>query len=148
GDSAGANNTMGQDNSFFGGGAGTLNQTGGSNTFLGQFAGHFTNGGSENTFVGQGNGTENTTGSQNTFVGAGSGGGANSTGNDNTSLGYGAGPIAANLFQSTAIGANAQVSTSHTIVLGTNAETTLIPGKLSIGLGTAGGNALCVNGSN
>src|SRR5262249_32901034 len=44
---------------------------------------------------------------------------------------------------STAIGANATVTTSNTIVLGTSSEKVVI-----LGLGTVGGSALCRNASN
>jgi hypothetical protein len=68
--------------------------------------------GSDNVFVGDNAGNDNTTGSRNVFIGSGSG---------NPSA-------ATQVSNSVAIGANAAVSTSNTIVLGTNGQRTVIPG--------------------
>ncbi|MFN0279868.1 MAG: tail fiber domain-containing protein [Pyrinomonadaceae bacterium] len=79
--------------------------------------------GDYNTFIGRVAGSQNTTGDSNTFIGSGAG-------NPNTST---------QVNDSTAIGVNAAVSTSNTIVLGTTAENTRIPGLLNVS-DTGGGN--------
>ncbi len=122
---AGNATTTGIRNSFFGAMAGLSNTTGGSNTFAGIEAGKLNTTGGFNTFIGDGTGVNNTTGSQNTFIGA-------NAGNPNTST---------QVTNSVAIGSGATVSTSNTIVLGTNAQTTRIPGKLTMGGGPVIGGA-------
>ena len=53
------------------------------------------------------------------------------------------------VISSTAIGIGASATSSHTINLGTTSENTIVWGKLVISsLGTTGGTALCLNGSN
>ena len=114
GKSAGRLNTTGAGNSFFGGNAGTSNTTGGTNSFLGFGAGANNTTGERNTFVGETSGNNNISGANNTFIGT-------AAGNPNT---------ATQVNNSTAIGFGASVSTSNTIVIGRNTETTRIPGKL------------------
>jgi uncharacterized protein YejL (UPF0352 family) len=114
----------------------TLNlvQGGSNNTAVGYYAGGYTVSGSGNTAVGSGamgllgsnntaignnalffNGT--TASSSNTAVGATAG--QNETGANNTYVGYAAGPVAQiALTNASAIGANAVVGTSNTMVLG------------------------------
>jgi hypothetical protein len=133
GQNSGKANTTGFDNAFFGNATGVNNLGGQQNSFFGIEAGFDNTSGSLNTFIGELSGEHNTTGSQNTFIGAGSG------------VPDGTG----NLQQSTALGAFAKVTTSNTIVLGTSAETTQIPGKLAVStLGSAGSTNLCRNASN
>ena len=136
GRSAGQKNTTGAFGVFIGAGAGANNLGPSNNVFVGGDAGIGTTTGGFNAFFGTSAGNQNTTGQSNTFVGEESGR-SNTTGSNNTALGLSAGPIVNNLTQSTAIGANATVSTSNTIVLGTNSETTQIPGKFTVaGVGT------------
>jgi hypothetical protein len=127
GNGAGDDNTSGQENSFFGSFAGT-GSIGSNNTFIGESAG-FTTDGSENTFVGRGAGVNATRGTGNTFIGdlsgLSAGGGVPSL--NNTLLGSNT-KVAANVSNSTALGAGATVSTSNTIVIGTANQTTFIPG--------------------
>ncbi|HZM86924.1 MAG TPA: tail fiber domain-containing protein [Blastocatellia bacterium] len=161
---AGHNSTTGEANSFFGSQAGDANTTGGSNSFFGAFAGLNNTTGGSNVFVG--GGSSNTTGSQNAFFGAAAGA-YNTTGSNNTFIGYFAGsdtqnPIGNNntllgynskvnsgVSNSTAIGTLAQVTTSNTIVLGTDQETVIVPGKLQVDtLGTIGHDKVCLNNNN
>ena len=89
-------------------------------------------------------------GFDNTFVGDGAGV-SNTTGFANTTLGALADVGTGNLNFATAIGANAVVSNSNTIVLGRSdgSDTVDVPGKLQIDtLATAGSTNLCLNGSN
>jgi hypothetical protein len=137
---AGPNNS-GDNNAFFGFEAGNSNTTGFENTFVGDSAGQFTTTGDYNTFVGKDAGRFNTTGTS------------------NTALGRHADFTVNNLVFATAIGAHADVSTNDTIVLGKvagtylgaarPADTVLVRGLLQVPtLGSAGGTALCRNGSN
>jgi len=130
GQSAGRANTNGQGNSFLGAFAGSGNTTGNFNTFVGVSAGSETTFGTENTFVGGGAGVNNTIGSGNTFVGYVSGFNSTTTttiSKNNTLLGNNT-KINAGVFNSTGIGANVAVTTSNTIVLGTDSQSTYIPG--------------------
>ncbi len=113
GDSAGEQNASGISNSFFGFQAGQKTLIGGSNSFFGSNAGSV-NTGDTNSFFGNSAGFNNISGSNNTFIGAGAG-------NSNALT---------QVNNSTAIGFNAVVSASNTIVLGTSLETTRIPGRL------------------
>jgi hypothetical protein len=73
--------------------------------------------------------SSNTTGSNNTAIGYNAGS-ANVDGSFNTYIGYNANADAGNYSYSTAIGANALITGSNQIVLGTSAETIVIPGKI------------------
>jgi hypothetical protein len=147
GRSAGQSNTTGGFGTFVGSGAGANNLGSSNNVFVGGDAGIGTTTGGFNAFFGTSAGNANKTGTGNTFIGEETGR-SNTTGSNNTSLGLSSGPVVNNLTQSTAIGANATVSTSHTIVLGTSSETTQIPGKFgatgestfgaNVGVGTTG----------
>ncbi len=99
---AGQVNTMGVFNAFFGTFAGSSNTTGISNAFFGQSAG-FSNTGSNNAFFGAFAGSANTSGSNNTYIGENAGG-------------------SAELTNATAIGFNALVTQSNSLVLGNNAK--------------------------
>ena len=122
---AGNANTTGIRNSFFGASSGLANTAGGGNSFFGMEAGKLNTTGGFNSFFGDGAGVTNTTGSHNTFIGA-------NAGTPDTST---------QVSNSVAIGSGVKVSTSDTIVLGTNAQTTRIPGKLVMGGGTVVGGA-------
>ncbi|HEY6806237.1 MAG TPA: tail fiber domain-containing protein [Pyrinomonadaceae bacterium] len=184
GSSAGEADTSGGQNSFFGAGAGEQNTTGNENTFVGTstgnhnlkgadntFVGAFSgvsNLGSENSFFGEDSGEDNTTGNRNTYIGERAGSGS-LTGSNNVAIGYDTifsdnvsnsialgykATVATNISNSIAIGANVGVTTSHTIVLGTAAEVTHIPGYVIVdkGLelnpsvdGSGGETTLCLN---
>jgi len=162
----GQQNIVGQGNSFFGSGAGVRNtsdfnsffgmrsgantSSGSLNAFVGFEAGNGNTTGSNNVFVGTRTGEFDTTGGNNTFIGTGSGR-ANSNGSNNTFVGYNAqGNVGGNnLTNVTAIGANAVVMQSNSIVLGSingvNSATT----DTRVGIGTTAPKAkLDVTGGN
>ena len=126
--------SVGGNNSFFGSGSGANTTSGAGNSFFGGSAGTDNTSGSNNTFVGGGAGTRNTTGAGNSFFGLFAGA-FNTTGNNNVFIGNGAGQPDATfqISNSVAIGTSASVNASNTIVLGTAAETTRIPGKFVMG---------------
>jgi len=119
---AGQNNTTGNDNSFFGAVAGTSNTTGVDNAFFGVQTGLFNTTGGSNSFYGTFAGLNNTTSSGNTFIGQGADfSTSNPTGNFNTLLGY-LTQVSSGVSNATAIGANAQVTASNSLVLGNGAN--------------------------
>jgi hypothetical protein len=130
GHNAGASNTTADANAFFGVDAGSQNTTGTNNSFLGGGAGSANTTGSFNVFTGHIAGSNNTLGSFNTFVGRGSGL-SNTTEDLNTFIGFGANG-AAGVTDATAIGANAVVTSSHTVVLGASGVTVQVPGDLNV----------------
>ena len=142
---AGYNNTTGNANSFFGEDAGGANTTGGNNAFFGGGAGASNQAGMLNTFIG-GIAGRFSTGSNNTFIGYGADfSTVNPTGDSNTLLGYTA-SVRGGVSSSTAIGAGAQITASHTVVLGTDQEIVIVPGKLEVDtLAVAGNQQLCLN---
>jgi hypothetical protein len=109
GNGSGLFNTTGGNNAFFGFEAGRSNTSGGSNAFFGDQAGYNNASGANNVFIGSQAGKINTLGSNNTYVGASSGGSSGIT-------------------NATALGANASVTQSNSVVLGQNA---------SVGIGTS-----------
>jgi hypothetical protein len=125
---AGFVNTEGQSNSFFGTQAGLANTTGSTNSFFGRLAGGNNTTGQRNSFFGSGAGTGVSSGTGNTFIGEAAGGFVDtSDGNNNTLLGART-FVTTGVSGATAIGANARVDASNSLVLGT-AET-------SVGIGT------------
>ncbi len=114
--SAGLSNTTGNSNSFFGGAAGSANSTGDSNSFFGRSAGLSNTTATGNSFFGNGAGDANTTGSTNTFVGNDAGE-SNTTEDNNTFVGANSDGVAG-ITNATAVGANAVVSQSDSLVLG------------------------------
>ncbi len=113
-------------NSFYGYRSGRLNEDGGFNSFFGSSSGNNNTSGSENVFIGANSGYNpntlvgNTTGFNNVFLGFESGW-TNTEGNNNTYLGHsalGTGTGGATLEFASAIGANAQVTASNCMVLG------------------------------
>lgn len=161
GDEAGAANNA-SNNSFFGSGAGATNSsgtqdcyfginagnktTGSFNSFFGAGAGQFTTTGFDDTFMGNIAGLNNTTGQHNTFIG-GNTGGAITTESNNTFLGAGANGAAGNT-NSTAIGANASVTASNSLVLGSISGVNGAAADTRVGIGTTAPNStLQVNGS-
>ncbi len=158
GSSAGLSNVTGNNNTFLGQSAGFANVNGKSNSFVGAFAGDSNTSGEFNTFVGSGTGTNTTTGDQNTFVGSGAG--VNNTlASGNTFIGFGSTintftndsftknntllglntKVNDGVFNSTGIGANVNVTKSNTILIGTDAQQTVMPGKVSMGGAATGG---------
>ncbi len=138
---AGYFNTSGNANAFFGRSAGYWNTTGGLNAFFGGSAGYFNTTGSANSFFGQGAGYSNTTGWFNSFFGEWSGN-HNRVENFNTFVGYladldpGAEPATAPVQNATAIGANAYVSRSNSLVLGSIAGLNEAVASVNVGIGT------------
>ena len=116
GDGAGGSDTTGAGNSFFGDAAGADNATGSYNSFFGNGSGNHNNA-DDNSFFGFGAGLLNTTGTKNSFFGS-QAGNVNTTGTSNTLLGDSADVGSGNLDHATAIGANAVVSQSNSLVLG------------------------------
>lgn len=114
GTSAGLSNMAGHSNSLFGVDAGRMNTSGVGNSFFGIDAGRNNAGGHSNTFVGREAGKANTSGIHNTIIGAF----ANLAHPD--------------LSNATAIGYNALVSASNTMVLGTSQVTVQVPGTLAV----------------
>jgi hypothetical protein len=120
GSGAGQSNTQGRFNSFFGVNAGSSNVLGANNSFFGGATGTG-NTGNDNSFFGTSAGLRNTTGERNSFFGSNAGS-SNLSGSDNTVIGANANVGANNLTAATAIGANATVNLSDSIVLGNNAN--------------------------
>jgi len=106
GGSSGRANTIGHDNSYFGDDAGWSNTTGNFNSFFGANAGFGNTTGVNNSFFGTLAGDWNTVESYNTFVGY------------NADLDAGPDPITNPVSNATAIGANAYVARSNSLVLG------------------------------
>jgi hypothetical protein len=160
---AGTRNTSGSSNLFIGINAGEFNLTGSSNLFVGSNTGG-ANTGDFNTLVGPSAGNSNTSGTKNAFFGYNAGlynsGGANNVyvgasagintanGNSNVALGYNASPLEG-LTNATAVGANATVSASNSVVLGNNANvgigTTAPANKLEV-VAAAGQSGLRLKG--
>ena len=164
GSQAGYNTTTGQANVFVGALAGFANTTGTGNLFLGQQAGANATGnynlfmgnssgsgttsGTGNTAIGDGSALHNTTGQQNVSIGQYAGLN-NQTGSQNVFIGYGAKAGSSNptnVTNSVAIGANAIVNQSNSMVLGSGVNvgigTSAPNNKLEISQGSAGNSGL------
>ncbi|RYU93561.1 hypothetical protein [Emticicia agri] len=139
---AGRKNSGGRYNLIVGSQAGYYNTTGRQNVFLGHVTGYRNTIGEDNTFVGRSAGFDNTSGSGNTFIGTYAGGfcwtscniwteSTNVTGNYNVMIGYKAIPTVTGLTNAIAIGSNAKVSTSNSMVLGGTGQY-----GLNVGIGT------------
>lgn len=138
---SGRGNTTGGYNAFFGTAAGWTNTTGFGNSYYGGTVG-YNNNGSYNTFMGYGTAYNATSGDYNTLIGTNAGGAVALLGTFNTYLGYGANG-SASLTNATAIGKNANVTTSNSIVLGGSGAD-----AVNVGIGTtAPTEKLDVNGS-
>jgi hypothetical protein len=109
GTQSGYNLTTSGQNVLIGREAGYFVTTGGANTVVGWQAGYNTTVGVDNAFLGRRAGFSNTTGSNNTYIGPNSGG-------------------TPTISNATAIGANASVTASNSLVLGNNAN---------VGIGTS-----------
>jgi len=144
-------NTTGYENSFFGEGAGYSNTTGFLNSFLGSGAGNSNTTGGANSFVGTNAGNSNTTGGSNSFVGTNAGH-SNTTGGSNSFVGYSAGPAnttesnnsfigaysdgAGGITNATAIGYQAKVTQSNSLVLGSINGVNGATANTYVGIGT------------
>ncbi len=140
GPQVGLANTTGSFNAFFGWAAGFQHTTGSFNTFSGLSAGANNTTGNNNTFLGSSAGAFNTTGERNTFIGSRAYfSSTNATGNNNTGLGESS-HVTADLANATAIGAFAQVTQSHSLVLGAISDTNgcIAPdcSSVNVGIGT------------
>jgi hypothetical protein len=116
GASAGRANTSGNENAGFGRMAGFLNSIGNFNSYFGGHAGHNSTG-NENTLIGDSAAVLTTSGNQNTALGR-LAGNTNVTGSQDLFVGYNADASANNLVNATAIGTNAFVGASNSMVLG------------------------------
>ena len=122
-------NTTGSKNTADGTAALYSNVSGNYNTALGYIAGYSSTA-SFNTFLGDSAGYTTTTGANNLFSGYGAGVN-NVTGSSNTALGYRADFGSSALTNATAIGANAVVGASNSMVLGGTGTNTV-----NVGIGT------------
>lgn len=135
----GSNTTTGQFNTFIGVQAGLNNTTGSSNFIMGTNAGASNTSGSANFFLGDNAGGNNSSGGFNVYLGANAGNGTGVNGNNNVSIGFesGRGNSAGinntflgfradadgfGLSNATAIGNNAKVTQSNSVVLGEGAN--------------------------
>ncbi|QNE39747.1 tail fiber domain-containing protein [Hymenobacter sp. NBH84] len=105
------------ENLYLGYQAGQANTAGYYNQFIGYQAGQASTTGNYNQFIGYQSGYYNTTGNFNEFSGYRSGF-YNTTGSNNWAFGYLAGPTTGDLTNAGAIGNQAQVSQSNSLVLG------------------------------
>jgi hypothetical protein len=127
-------NTSGSANTAIGTYSLQNNNTGNRNVSIGYFAGS-ANDSSDNVFVGSGAGFFNTMGSKNSFIG-GSAGSNNISGSLLTFLGYNSRPIGTNLTNATAIGTNAAVAQSNSLVLGSISGFNAAISSTNVGIGT------------
>ncbi|GAB3701174.1 hypothetical protein GCM10027592_29020 [Spirosoma flavus] len=127
---AGYSTDSGNKNVFMGSTSGFKNTAGFGNTFIGSETGTNNTIGTLNTAIGYQSGLSNVLGVSNTFLGTYSGDGSIS-GAENTFVGYHTKSGSGDLSNATALGANAIVNTSNSIVLG---DTTRI---IKVGIGTA-----------
>lgn len=117
---SGYGNTIGLSNFFAGTNAGQGNTEGSDNVALGTNAGFSLSTSDDNSFIGRSSGYNTSTGEGNTFIGR-EAGMANTTGSFNTYLGTGA-DGSATLTNATAIGYNANVTQSNSLILGNGAN--------------------------
>jgi hypothetical protein len=125
GGSAG-NTSIGNDNSFFGEETSPFNNSGSRNSFFGHHAGFFTTSGSDNTFIGDLADLESSafSGNKNVLIGAGA----------RISSGI------VNVDNAGAIGANAQVTRSNSLVLGSINNVNAATADTSVGIGLTAPN--------
>jgi hypothetical protein len=156
---AGQANTDGRQNNFFGYNTGAKNTTGLGNSFYGTAVGGNNLSGKFNSFFGDSAGTSNIAGENNVYLGASSGfsatGSSNTfvgtsadfaitpdrstSGNRNTLLGAGAALGSGAIFSpnnATAIGANARVDQSNSLVLGSIKGVNFATADTNVGIGT------------
>lgn len=135
GNKAGQANTSGSGNAFFGFAAGSQNTTGIQNAFFGQHSGLSNTTGTGNAFFGTQSGSGNSSGEFNAFFGLGAGH-SNRTGNNNTYIGVNADGLDG-LMNATAIGSNALVTQSDSLVLGSINSINPAAPDTKVGIGTA-----------
>lgn len=144
-------NNSGMDNTAVGIVALVNNVSGNYNTAVGSEALFNDRNGADNTAIGTQALLSNTTGNGNIGMGYFSGGTADSsagTGSYNTALGYLAAFGTGSISNATAIGANAEVTQSNTMVLGCIAGLNSCPASVSVGIGTTTPDSLLtVNGN-
>jgi trimeric autotransporter adhesin len=131
---AGIFNTTGNDNSFFGNSAGISNTTGGDNVFFGSSAGFSNTTGGYNSFFGVLAGSSNTTGGSNSFFGTGAGS-SNTVESRNSFIGSGS-DGAAGITNATALGYQAKVTQSNSLVLGSINGINSATADTKVGIGT------------
>jgi hypothetical protein len=138
GTNAGAFNTLGESNTFFGSEAGNINAEGSRNSMFGTAAGDSNTLGDDNSFFGYIAGVSNTVGVRNTFLGSNAGW-LNTIGSRNTAIGSHAN-IGINstlhFTNATAIGADARVEQSNSMVLGSIAGVNGATSSVNVGIGT------------
>jgi hypothetical protein len=145
GSGAGSSVSIGTQECFFGINAGNKT-TGAFNSFFGAGAGQFTTNGAGNSFFGNIAGTGITTGANNAFFGGNTGASLTQE-SHNTLLGDST-DGAAGITYSAAIGANAKVTASDSIVLGGINGVNGASADTNVGIGvTAPNSTLQVNGS-
>ncbi len=127
GKEAGQNNTAGSYNTAIGVSALSMNSTGNVNTAIGWYAMQLNTVGSVNTALGEYALSSNTTGTSNVAIGANALA-TNTIGSDNIALGKGANVGSGNLTNAIAIGTDAMVNTSNSMVLGNG---------VNVGIGTS-----------
>jgi len=133
---AGRSNTTGLYNAFFGYQTGTLNTSGKQNSFVGTFAGADNLTGDNNAFFGYQAGASNTTGSNNTFIGQNADFfAADPTGDNDTLLGANS-YLNSGVSNGTAIGANASVTQSNSLILGSINGINGATADTKVGIGT------------
>lgn len=131
---AGTFGVGGSDNTFVGNAAGILN-TANQNTFVGSFSGNGNSTGVNNSFFGFSSGTNNGIGSQNTYLGTFAGN-TNSGNIGNTFVGANTNSVSNGLTNASAIGFNAQVGASNSIILGSVNGVNSATASTSVGIGT------------
>jgi hypothetical protein len=142
---AGETNTMGGNNSFFGALAGASNKVGSENSFFGLYSGFANDSGSRNVFFGHLAGASNKGGSNNVILGYNAGL-SNTSENSNTFIGNQANG-APGITNAESIGANASVTQSNSLVLGSINGVNSASADTKVGIGTpAPANPLDVNG--
>jgi|HubBroStandDraft_6_1064221.scaffolds.fasta_scaffold04525_4 hypothetical protein len=129
-----ANNSSASANSAFGSSA-LSDSNGSENTGLGYYALQVTNTGNSNTAAGAEALVNNTSGSENIALGA-LACASNTTGNKVSCLGYNSNTVGADLQNATAIGAQATVSVSDAVVLGSVAGVNGATATARVGIGT------------
>ncbi|HXM36419.1 MAG TPA: hypothetical protein VN920_14595 [Pyrinomonadaceae bacterium] len=137
---AGSQNTTGGENSFFGFNSGTANVNGFANSSFGYQSGSANASGRNNSFFGHNTGFVSNA-DNNSFFG-GEAGLTNRTGTSNTLVGANTDVSADNLTNATALGANAVVSQSNSLVLGSNASVGIGTSTPKAKLDVTGGNIL------
>lgn len=146
-----SNLTVGYDNAAFGVNSLNANTTGFGNLGIGSRSLTANTGGYRNVALGTYALQQNVGGADNIAIGYGSGENATGTAltglNDCTFIGYRAVSTADNVSNSIAIGANAQVTQSNEVVIGSSTiTTTVLQGQVGIGTSTPR-EALSVNGN-